>query len=327
MTGMEMKESSMKTSSKTEELVITRVFDAPRELVWRAWSDPQWITKWWGPQYFTSPACKADFRVGGKYLFCMRSPDGQDFWSTGEYREIVPLERIVLTDNFADADGNVIPATQFGFPADFPEDMVMTVTFEALSGNRTKLTISSYSALEGEMRENARLGWETSLDKMAEVLKPKTHMTIEPGKQDLTITRIFDVPPEQVFKVYTDPALIPRWWGPRRYWTRVDRLEVRPGGQWRFVNGDDQGIEYGFHGVYHDIETGKRIVQTFEFDGAPGHVSLESAVFEALEGGRTLLTNHAVYQSVEARDAMIGEGMEEGMNDTFDRLDEILRAQ
>src|SRR5512145_956811 len=92
------------------ELVITRVFDAPRELVWKAWTDPERFKLWWGPESFTAPACEIDLRVGGKYLACMRSPEGQDYWSTGVYRDIVPMKRIVYTDSFADDKGNVVPA-------------------------------------------------------------------------------------------------------------------------------------------------------------------------------------------------------------------------
>ena len=97
--------------SEDGDLVFERTFDAPRELVWKAWSDPVLAMRWWGPKGFTAPACEIDFRVGGKTLFAMQSPefnDGRPIWSTGVYREIVPLERIVTTDSFADADGNVV---------------------------------------------------------------------------------------------------------------------------------------------------------------------------------------------------------------------------
>src|SRR3989337_2780421 len=98
---------------KSKELVITRLFDAPRELVWKAWTDPKQLMQWWGPKGFTSPVCKQDFRVGGKYLYCMRSPEGKDYWSTGVYREIVAMKKIVCTDSFADEKGNVVPATHY----------------------------------------------------------------------------------------------------------------------------------------------------------------------------------------------------------------------
>jgi uncharacterized protein YndB with AHSA1/START domain len=93
----------------TQELVITRIFDAPRELVWKAWTDPQQLMRWWGPKDFTSPLSEIDLRVGGKYLFCMRSPEGQDFYSTGVYLIIDPPNEIVFTDSFADENGNVVP--------------------------------------------------------------------------------------------------------------------------------------------------------------------------------------------------------------------------
>lgn len=105
-----MVSTNPETTAAEKEIVITRVFDAPRDILWKAWTDPEQVMRWWGPEHFTSPSCKIDLRVGGSYLFCMRSPEGQDFWSTGIYREIVEPERIVCTDSFADAEGNVVPA-------------------------------------------------------------------------------------------------------------------------------------------------------------------------------------------------------------------------
>ena len=107
---MAARQSSSAKLSVSEELVITRVFDATREAVWKAWTDPTRFILWWGPKGFTTNACKIGLRVGGKYLDCMRSPEGQDYWGTGVYREIVPQERIVCTDSFADEKGDVVPA-------------------------------------------------------------------------------------------------------------------------------------------------------------------------------------------------------------------------
>ena len=118
----------METRVNTKELVITRTFDAPRALVWRAWTDPELFKRWWGPSVFTCPVCRMDVRVGGKYLWCMRSPDGQDFWTAGEFREVVAPERIVYTDNFADEHGNPVPASYYGMSDDFPSQTVVTVT-------------------------------------------------------------------------------------------------------------------------------------------------------------------------------------------------------
>lgn len=160
-------------ATKTRDLVITRVFDAPRELVWRAWTEPEHLVKWWGPEHFTSPTCKVDLRVGGKYHFCMRSPDGQDFWSTGVYREIVPYEKLVWTDSFADAEGNVVPGSYYDMGDDFPEEMLVTITFEDLGG-RTRLTLRHVGHPAGEMGEQAVLGWSGSFDKLAASLEGLT---------------------------------------------------------------------------------------------------------------------------------------------------------
>lgn len=155
---------------KGREVVIERVFDAPRELVWKAWTEPERLMRWWGPKDYTAPAAKIDLRVGGKYLYCMRSPEGQDYWSTGTFREIVPLERIVATDTFADEKGNVVPATHYGMSADFPLELLVTVTFEDLDG-KTKLTLRHAGIPAGEMREMTTASWNESLDKLAESLK------------------------------------------------------------------------------------------------------------------------------------------------------------
>jgi uncharacterized protein YndB with AHSA1/START domain len=157
------------TEPKEQALVITRVFDAPRELVWRAWTEPEHCMRWWGPKGFTTPACEIDLRVGGVFLNCMRSPEGQDYWSTGVYREIVPLERIVCTDSFADAEGNVVPASHYGMSGDWPDEMLITVTFEEQDG-KTKLTLRHQGLPVGEQKDGAQQGWSESFDKLAELL-------------------------------------------------------------------------------------------------------------------------------------------------------------
>ena len=166
---MAARQSSSAKLPVSEELVITRVFDAPREAVWKAWTDPKRLMRWWGPEGFTSPACKIDLRVGGKYLFCMRSPEGQDYWSTGVYRDIVPWERIVLTDSFADEKGNVVPASHYGMQGEWPLELVVTVTFED-GGGKTIMTLEHAGIPSGTMSD-CETGWNGSFDKLADSLK------------------------------------------------------------------------------------------------------------------------------------------------------------
>jgi uncharacterized protein YndB with AHSA1/START domain len=156
--------------------------------------------------------------------------------------------------------------------------------------------------------------------------KNKTVITAEPGKQELFITREFDAPRELVFKAHTDPDIYVRWLGPRDLTMNLETFEPVSGGRWRFIQKDKEGNEFGFHGVNHDVTTPERIIGTFEFEGLPesGHVILETTKFESLPGGRTRVTTHSVYQSVEDRDGMVASGMESGVVDGFERLDEIL---
>ena len=155
--------------------------------------------------------------------------------------------------------------------------------------------------------------------------KNKTTITVEPGKLDLFITREFDAPRELVFKAHTDPNLFVQWLGPRGLTTNLETFEPVSGGRWRFTQKDKDGNEYGFHGVFHEISP-ERMIQTFEFEGLPesGHVTLETTKLEALPNGRTRLTTQSVFQSVSDRDGMVQSGMESGVNEGYERLDELL---
>lgn len=158
-------------NKSNNELIITRVFDAPRERVWKAWTDSEMLKRWWGPKGFSSPVAKFDLKVGGKYLNCMRSPEGKDYWSTGVYREIMEPERLIMTDSFADQEGNVVPATHYGLGADFPLEMQISVMFEEQTG-RTKLTLkhSGTAGVNEKDLSDMEQGWNQSFDKLAELL-------------------------------------------------------------------------------------------------------------------------------------------------------------
>jgi len=151
----------------------------------------------------------------------------------------------------------------------------------------------------------------------------KTDYVIEPGKQEIIITRDFDAPRELVFKAFTDPKLVSQWLGPREYSTTVDKMEARPGGLWRFVQRNEKGDEFAFHGVHHDVVAPERIVATFEFEGVPGHVLLQTVTFEPL-GQKTRLHEQLLFQSVADRDGMVASGMQRGSDDSMDRMAEVL---
>ena len=145
----------------------------------------------------------------------------------------------------------------------------------------------------------------------------------DPGTHDIVVTRSFDAPRDLVFKAFTDPEAVAQWWGQRASETTVDELEARPGGRWRFVQRYDNGGEDGFHGVFHDAVAPERIVYTFEYEGMPGHVLLETLTFEE-QDGKTHMTDSSVFQSVADRDGMLQSGMESGAAESMDRLEEYL---
>jgi uncharacterized protein YndB with AHSA1/START domain len=144
-----------------------------------------------------------------------------------------------------------------------------------------------------------------------------------PSDREIRAEREFDAPRDRVFAAYTDPKLIPEWWGPYGTTTIVDRMEVEAGGSWRFVSRDSEGSETAFRGTYREVTPPERIVQTFEWEGMPGHISVETAEFEDL-GDRTKVTTTSIFHTTEERDGMLGSGMESGMNETYARLDELL---
>jgi uncharacterized protein YndB with AHSA1/START domain len=148
-------------------------------------------------------------------------------------------------------------------------------------------------------------------------------ITAEPGIPQIIATREVDAPPELVYRAFTDPDLLVQWLGPRRLTMRIDRYDVRDGGSWRYVHMEEDGTEYGFHGVFHGEPSPQGIVQTFEFEGYPGHVQLDTATFEEVDGA-TVVHLNSVFQTVEDRDGMLQSGMETGLNEGFERLDELL---
>jgi uncharacterized protein YndB with AHSA1/START domain len=155
----------------------------------------------------------------------------------------------------------------------------------------------------------------------------KVNIIAEPGKQEFVITRMFNAPKELVFKAFTNPELYSQWLGPRNLKMNIETFEPRNGGSWRYTQTDDEGNEFTFHGVNHEVKAPERIIDTFEFDGLPetGHVILQKVTFKELPGVKTEMTSQSVLLSVQDRDGMIESGMEEGVNDSYERLDELLK--
>jgi len=153
-------------SALQNEIVINRVFNLPVSVVWLAWTDAEYFKKWWGPRGFTCPSSKMEARVGGKYLSCMRGPDGKEFWSTGVVKEFIPERKLVVTDSFSDDKGNIKPASEYGMPGDWPKELLITVYLEEADG-ATKMKLK-HQGIPAEMREDCIKGWNESFDKLEE---------------------------------------------------------------------------------------------------------------------------------------------------------------
>lgn len=154
----------------------------------------------------------------------------------------------------------------------------------------------------------------------------ETTIAADPSLPTIVVTREFEAQLGRVFRAYTDPELVVQWLGPRRLTMRIEEYDARTHGSYRFLHIDADGTEYGFHGAFHEVRQDERIVQTFTWDGEPDGVSLDTAVFEDL-GGRTRVTTTSVVDSMEARDGILASGMEGGLTEGYERLDELLAAQ
>jgi uncharacterized protein YndB with AHSA1/START domain len=159
------------TVNEMGRMVVTRVFDAPRELVWKAWTDPKYVMQWWGPKGFTAPYCEMDFRVGGKFLYCMRAPDGQEFWNGGEYHEIVLHEKIVSSMYFSDSKGNKVEAAHYGIEHEAIEGEHDLILFEDIGNGQTKLTFIGNETMQNAIESGQLEGWKQILDKVAAVVE------------------------------------------------------------------------------------------------------------------------------------------------------------
>ena len=156
-------------ATTTRDMVITRTFDAPRELVFKAFTEPERLVQWWGPKNFTTPHCTIDLRVGGKYHYCMRSPDGDDFWGIGTFQEIVEPERLVYIDSFSDADGNVVSPARYGMEG-WPLETKVIMTFEEAGEGKTKFTLTCPDMPTGKGVDMAETGWGESFDCLVDYL-------------------------------------------------------------------------------------------------------------------------------------------------------------
>ena len=309
--------------ARDRELLLVRVFDAPRALVFRAWTDAKMLGQWWGPKGFTCPVCEADARPGGKWRIVMKGPDGGEYPHGGEYIEVVPPEKLVMTNAL---DGDFHP---FG-------ESIWTVTFDEVDGRTTVLTrvlCKTRKDRDAMVETGFNQGYGMSLDRLDDILhgravdtgatrNPADSMAVlaQPGESFMTMTRWFKAPRELVWDAITKPEHFAQWWGPRKYRIDILEMDVRVGGKWAVEQHGD-GQAHPFHGEYLEITPPRRLVLTQIYRDYPASV-LEMTFTP--DGAGTRIDSVLRALSVAERDGMLNSGMECGMRDSYGRLDELL---
>ncbi len=299
--------SNVSANPLEREVVLTRLFDAPRELVFEAWTKSEHLQRWWGPHGFTNPVCEADARLGGAWKIVMRGPDGTEYPCGGVYREIAPPERLVFTNIATDAEGRTIL------------DGLTTVILEEHQG-KTRLTLRTRAVglfdYTARMLEGMEAGWSQSLEHLADLLSENRGDTGSTADREIVTTRLFDAPPELVFEAWTDPRHLTQWWGPNGFTTTIEKMDVRPGGVWRMIMHGPDGKNYPNESVFREVVRPVRLVYA--------HISpprFEVTVTFEEQAGKTALTMRMVFETAALREQVVrAVGAIEGAKQTLARL-------
>ncbi|HWG46097.1 MAG TPA: SRPBCC family protein [Gemmataceae bacterium] len=312
------------TAARPErEVILTRVYDAPRERVFKAWTDAKQLAQWWGPHYFTNPVCELDVRPGGTLRIVMRGPDGVDYPMKGIFREIVEPERLVFTNIVIDQAGNHLA------------EGLTIVTFAEHDG-KTKLTVQTHMVVlvpeAAPMLEGMEAGWTQSLERLEE-------RVTNTAEQEFTFTRVFDAPRDLVFKAWTEAERLTHWWGPKGCSIQVRKLDLRPGGIFLYSMRVPDGREMWGKFVYREIAAPERLVFVVSFTDEAGNpvrhpmsptwpLEVLSTLTFAEHEGRTTLTMQAIplhASELERETFEAGhESMRMGWGGSLDQLAEYL---
>ena len=313
--------SESRTLSSNLELVITRVFDAPRSLVFQAWMDPEHLRHWSAPHGFEISHCEGEARVGGSWRCCMRG-HGQELWLGGVYRRIVENELIEMTHVW-EAEGH---------------QTLLTVRFED-EGRKTRMTLRQAGFATAASRDGHGGGWRECFERLEARLEQwkRFRGDAEPAslgqtfverisETELLVQRTFRAPAELVFDAWTRPEHLQHWWAPKcREVTLVQcDADLRPGGRYRYVlaRGEER---MAFSGEYRELVRPTRLVFTQRFEPVPDAESVVTVSFEQ-RGSFTTLEARERYSSKEALEGALASGMEKGMREAFDQLEELLAS-
>ena len=293
------------------EIVISRTFAAPRELVFRAWTEPAQLARWWGPRSFTNPVCEWDVRPGGKIHDVMRAPNGAEFPMGGAFSEVVAAERLVFTTGALDDRGKLL----FEFSH--------TLAFADTDG-KTVLTLRSRVTMTTPGAEKYIGGFEAGMtqswDRLGEMLGGGP-------EREIVLSRVVNAPRELVWRAFTEPEHVAKWWGPRGFSTTIKKMDFRIGGVWEHVMRGPDGTNYPNKSTFKDIVPLERIVYSHgggREDG-PGATFTATWSFEDAGTGQTKLTGRMVFPTAAMRELVVREfGAIEGGKQTLQKLADYL---
>jgi uncharacterized protein YndB with AHSA1/START domain len=312
-------QSSSSSQPSEWDLVLTRVLDAPREVVWQVWTDPAHLAQWWGPKGFTNSRCEWNAKPKGSIRIDMRGPDGVVYPMSGVFEEIVEPERLVFISTALDENGK----SMF--------DNLNIVSF-ADRGEKTELTLQvrvlTMTARAPQHLKGMSIGWSQSLDRLgdhiAQTVAPSAIAHIS-GEREIVCTRIFDAPRELVWQAFTDPNHITHWWGPRGFSVTTQQMQLKPGGVWRHVMHGTDGRDYHCRIFYREVVKPERLVYEHSPEEGCEPVRFETTVTFTAQGDRTRIDFRSTFPSVAERDHNAKTyGAVEGLTDTLARLAEYL---
>jgi uncharacterized protein YndB with AHSA1/START domain len=274
------------------EIMITRVFEAPIELVWDAWTKPEHLSKWWGPKHYSSPDPKIDLKVGGSLLWAMQAEDGKRHFTGGVFREIDPPSKLICDTWFADQAGKKIRPAEIGFPGDWDGETTIAVELEDLGG-RTRMTVHQ-SGIPEEMKGMNRAGWGTSLEKLAESVT---------DERSVVVNHTFDAPRKLVWEVFTRPEHVDKWWGPDGFSNRTHSMEFRVGGAWKHTMVGPDGTEFPNYSEYTEIVEPELISYRHGTDAE--HEMFRATITFTEWMGKTTVNIHSVFPDKLSRDKVV----------------------
>jgi uncharacterized protein YndB with AHSA1/START domain len=309
--------TASRTVTPIKDFTLTRVFNAPCSLVFKVWTEAGHLAKWWGPHHFTNTVHELDARPGGAIRVDMRRPDGTIFTMGGNFEEIEEPYRLVFTTTALHAET--------GTPYLKVQNIV---TFTEHNGRTTMTLHAAVTEATPEAAfalDRMETGWTQSIERLSALLQnylrdpgSMNHNAISTGTEDREITgnRIFDAPRELVFKMWTDPEHIVKWWGPVGFRNTIFEMDVRPGGKWRHIMHGPDGVDYKNESIYLEVVAPERLV--YQHVSAPGFISTVS--FEDL-GNKTKVSMHMLFETAEVRDTTVKIfNAIEGLQQTLQRL-------